>query len=294
MLDLQQLKCFVAVAETGSIARAAEKLHLSASPLSRQIMALESKLDLTLFLREGKRLQLSAQGRRYLPQCQSLLADAQRLAAQARDESKGLSGLLHIGYVDSALFHGVLPQAVQALKAKRPKLRMRLQAMRSAEQFAALRSGDIELGFTHRAPPPDTGLVSRRVAVDRFMLAMRATHSLVRARTLQAKALAKEEFLFLSPKTSPQGHADLVAACRRFGFTPNIQHEVSEPLAAMAWVAHGLGLCLIQAALLPQAPAEVYMRPLPQAFDLGLEIYLTTTTKPSALATQLWQLCPRC
>lgn len=294
MLDLQQLTCFVAVAETGSVARAAEKLHLSASPLSRQIMALETKLGLALFLREGKRLQLSPQGRRYLPQCQSLLAEAERLSTQARDESKGLSGLLTIGYVDSALFHGVLPQAMHALKTKRPKMRMRLQSMRSAEQFAALRCGSIEVGFTHRAAPPDAGLVSRRVATEHFMLAMPTTHALVRPRTLRAKDLAREDFLFLSPQASPHGHAELLAACRRFGFTPNIQHEFSEPLAAMAWVAQGLGLALMQASLQARAPATVHMRALPQSFDQGLDIHLTTTTKPSALAAQLWQLCPPC
>ncbi|MES2581916.1 MAG: LysR family transcriptional regulator [Pseudomonadota bacterium] len=294
MLDLQQLRCFVAVAETGSVARAAERLHLSASPLSRQIMALEHRLGLTLFLREGKRLQLSVSGRRFLPQCQSLLAQAARLEAEARDEAQGVAGQLAIAYVDSALFHGVLPRAVQALKGSRPQLRVRLQALRSAEQFAALRRGDIDIAFTHRAPPDGEGLVSQRVAVDPFMLAMPATHPLVGARTLRARDLAQEDFLWVSPTTSPQGHAELVAACQRLGFTPRIQHEVNEPMAALEWVAQGLGLCVVQAALQARAPAQVHMRPLPPAFGLGLELHLCTTTQPGALAAQLWELCPRC
>lgn len=294
MLDLQQLRCFVAVAETGSVARAAERLHLSASPLSRQVMALEARLGLTLFIREGKRLRLSAPGRRFLPQCQSLLAQAERVALQAREEAQGLSGQLSIGYVDSALFQGVLPRAVQALKARRPKLRIRLQAMRTEEQFVALRGGVIDVGFAHRAPSPETGLASQRVARDSFMLAMPATHALVRVRTLRAKDLAQEDFLCVSPVTSPQGHAELLAACQRFGFTPNIQHEVSEPMAALEWVAQGLGMCVIQTSLHARASAQVHMRPLPHSFNLGLEVHLCTTTRLSAWAARLCKLCPPC
>lgn len=294
MLDLQQLKCFVAVAETGSVARAAEQLHLSASPLSRQIMALEGRLGLTLFLREGKRLQLSASGRRFLPRCQSLLAQIVRMETQAREEAQGVAGQLVTGYVESALFHGVLPRAVQALKASRPRLRVRLQAMRSTEQFAALRRGDIDVAFTHRAPPEGAGLASQRVAIDHFMLAMPVGHALVGARTLRTRDLAQQDFLCVSPTTSPQGHAELLAACQRMGFTPRIQHEVNEPMAALEWVAQGLGLCVLQSALRARAPTQVHMRVLPPAFGLGLEVHLCCTHPPTALAAQLWELCPRC
>lgn len=293
MLDMQQLRCFVAVAETGSVARAAERLHMSASPLSRQIIALEARLGLVLFLRQGKRLQLSASGRRFLSQCQALLAQAAQVEAQARDEAQGLAGLLTIGYVDSALFHGVLPQAVQALKTHRPQLRIALQSMRTDAQFVALGRGDIDAAFTHRAPPTGTGLSSQRVARDAYLLAMPARHPLARVRTLRARDLAAVDFLGVSAATSPQGHAELLAACARFGFTPNIQHAVSEPLAALEWVAQGLGVCVVQSALQARAPkARVHLRPLPPAFGLGLEMHLCTTAAPGALAAQLRVLCP--
>ena len=66
MLDLQQLRYFVAVAETENVGQAAELLHISQSPLSRQVQQLESRLGLTLFAREKKRLKLTPAGREFL------------------------------------------------------------------------------------------------------------------------------------------------------------------------------------------------------------------------------------
>ncbi|MFF1301245.1 LysR family transcriptional regulator, partial [Streptomyces sp. NPDC058296] len=66
MLDLRQLRYFIAVAETEHVGRAAERLHISQSPLSRQIAQLENKLGLTLFERTQQRIRLTRDGAVFL------------------------------------------------------------------------------------------------------------------------------------------------------------------------------------------------------------------------------------
>lgn len=79
MIDLRQLKYFVVVAEEEHVGRAAERLHISQSPLSRQIAQLEERLGLTLFERNQQRIRLTADGQTFLAETRSLLTHANRL-----------------------------------------------------------------------------------------------------------------------------------------------------------------------------------------------------------------------
>lgn len=79
MLDIRQLHYFVAVAEEEHVGRAAERLHISQSPLSRQIAQLEEHLGLTLFERSQQRIRLTTDGRTFLSETQAFLTHAKRL-----------------------------------------------------------------------------------------------------------------------------------------------------------------------------------------------------------------------
>src|SRR5579871_2542780 len=88
-LDLRLLRYFVTVAETEHVGRAAIRLGLSQSPLSRQLRQLETRLGLSLFVRESRRIRLSDAGERLLPEAMKLLKDATRLVRWAERLSRG-------------------------------------------------------------------------------------------------------------------------------------------------------------------------------------------------------------
>ncbi|MBO8044304.1 LysR family transcriptional regulator, partial [Pseudomonas aeruginosa] len=111
MLDLRQLRYFVAVAEDEHVGRAAERLHISQSPLSRQIAQLEERLELQLFERSQQRIRLTADGRTFLAEARALLTHANRLESLARRLGRGDEGGLCIGYLEYAMHSGVLPTA---------------------------------------------------------------------------------------------------------------------------------------------------------------------------------------
>lgn len=89
MIDLRQLKYFVVVAEEEHVGRAAERLHISQSPLSRQIAQLEERLGLTLFERNQQRIRLTADGQTFLAETRSLLTHANRLESLGKTPGTG-------------------------------------------------------------------------------------------------------------------------------------------------------------------------------------------------------------
>lgn len=89
MIDLRQLKYFVVVAEEEHVGRAAERLHISQSPLSRQIAQLEERLGLTLFERNQQRIRLTADGQTFLAETRSLLTHANRTESLGKRTGQG-------------------------------------------------------------------------------------------------------------------------------------------------------------------------------------------------------------
>lgn len=264
MLDIRQLQYFVAVAEEEHVGRAAERLHISQSPLSRQIAQLEDKLGLTLFERNAQRIRLTRDGRTFLAETQAFLTHGNRLEALARRLGRGDEGGLCIGYIENAMHSGVLPDGLRALRLSRPAVHVALYNMHSAEQVEGLRQRSLDIALLCEPPlPGDPDLDCAQVLSDPMLLAMPETHALASKETLTPEDLAGQEWIAVLHKESALKHDNFVAACARAGFTPDIRMEATEPLTALGLVAAGLGMAMIQHSLRQHAPAGVVLRALP-------------------------------
>lgn len=281
MLDLQQLRYFIAVAETENVGQAAELLHISQSPLSRQVQALEARLGLTLFVREKKRLRLSAAGREFLSEARALLAHAERVQQRASDAAAGQVGTLVVGYVAGAVHAGVLGAALQAFQRGAEGVRLQLRSLRSAEQFVALQRGEIDVGYTYSAPSPELGLHSMQVADEAFMLAVPEGYALPDVAALHGAP-------FIAP-LSWQAREEMLSACAAMGWVPDVRFEAADPTAALGLVQAGVGLALVQASLARHAPAGVRVLALPPQFGWRVRIHCVRAAGPTALA-QRWLL----
>jgi DNA-binding transcriptional LysR family regulator len=264
MLDIRQLNYFVAVAEDEHVGRAAEKLHISQSPLSRQIAQLEERLGLTLFERSQQRIRLTADGQTFLAETRAFLTHANRLESLARRLGRGEEGGLCIGYIENAIHAGVLPDALRGLRSSRPQIHIALYNMHSAEQLEGLRQRSLDIaliGEPPRADDPD--LAAAMVLDDPMLLALPAQHPLAQQSHITPADLAGQEWIALFHKASPLQHDQFVAACAQSGFTPNIRMEATEPLTALGLVAAGLGMAMVQKSVRHNAPAGVVLRDLP-------------------------------
>lgn len=272
MLDLRLLRYFVAVAETENVGRAAERLHISQSPLSRQLIGFEAQIGLALFERSRKRLRLTREGRDFLAQARALIASAEELEAFARRMGRGEAGKLDIGYVQGAIDSGVLPTLLRKISGENRAIEFELKSLRSAGQIELLRKRQLDCAFVYTAPVPgDEDIDHRLVLTDDLLLAIAENHPLGQGEITPAR-LDGMPWIALPQKLSPSTRERFLATCGRLGFRPDIRFEANEPSVVLGLVSAELGAALVQRSAARMAPAGVRLIPLPW-FPMSVSIY---------------------
>ncbi|GAA4843079.1 LysR substrate-binding domain-containing protein [Saccharopolyspora rosea] len=264
MLDLRQLRYFVAVAETEHVGQAAERLHISQSPLSRQIAQLEKNLGLTLFERGQQRIRLTRDGQVFLAESRALLRHADRLESLGRRLGRGEEGGLCIGYVADAIHTGILPGALRALRDAQPDVHIALYNLAPAAQFEGLRQRSLDIALVHEPPSADDAdLLAAPLFQDPLLLALPAGHPLADQEEITPGDLDGRPWIAVENAQDPAWRDTFVASCTAAGFTPDIRLDAAEPLTALGLVASGLGLALVQKSMAGATTEEVAVRELP-------------------------------
>jgi len=262
MIDIRQLRYFVAVAEEEHVGRAAERLHISQSPLSRQIAQLEERLGLTLFERSQQRIRLTRDGQTFLAETRALLTHASRLESLGKRLGRGEEGGLCIGYSENAMHAGVLPNALRVLRVDRPNVHVALYNLSSTEQLEGLRQRSLDIALVSEPPSDDDpDLLGFQVLDDPMLLALPEQHPLARHTALRPEDLADQEWIGVQSRQGANN--EFVSACIRAGFTPDVRMQATEPFTALGLVASGLGIAMIQKGLSHNAPPGVTLREVP-------------------------------
>src|SRR3954454_24158870 len=115
-MDLRHLRYFIAVAEEGHITRAAERLGMQQPPLSQRIKAIERELDVQLFRRKARGVELTEAGRALLEDARAILRHLDRALETTRRTGRGEQGRLCIGIAPTALFHPFVPRVIRAFR----------------------------------------------------------------------------------------------------------------------------------------------------------------------------------
>lgn len=289
MLELRQLRYFIAVAEAEHVGRAAERLAISQPPLSRQIQALEAQLGLALFTRERRRLRLTRAGQDFLTQARALLAQAAELEQGARRAGQGAQGRLSLGVVEGALQAGLVQQDLRRLAERAPAVCADMRSLRSAAIADGLRRGELDAGYAYQPPPQDDPLLASALRLhEPFVLALPADHALARRRGRQPLAPARLEgasFVALPAASHGAARAAWLAGCQAGGFTPDVRYEAAELSAALSLVAAGLGLALVQASCRHRAPPGIVFAELPW-LPMHLALHLLWRRSPAGAAAQ--------
>jgi DNA-binding transcriptional LysR family regulator len=261
-MELRHLRYFVAVAEALSFTKAAANLRLAQPSLTRQVRNLEEEIGVRLLDRANKRVTLTDNGRQFLYAAGKVLALCAESVAAVQRLDRGESAQLDIGYVAN-IHYGLLPATLGAFRKLRPRVALNLFDLSSAEQFQALESRKIDLGFVGVRPErPSADLHSECVAHDTMLVALPVRHPLARKAKVKLADLAPLFFIGMSAKTHPGAREWLLATCESAGFTGNILQEADAEPTAIKFVADGLGVSFMPEQVTSLPHEGVVFRPL--------------------------------
>ncbi len=240
-MELRHLRYFVAVAEAENFRRAAEKLHVSQSPLSRQVQQLSAEIGVELFEPAGRGVKLTLAGRTLLDRAKAILSSVDIAVGEAREATTGKIGTIAIGFGPGAAYAGALSTIVATFRERQPRVSLKLLPMTSTEQWEALRIGEIAFAYGTYAPD-DASLRSLVLARTRIGVLLPGDHRLVKKAKLKVEDLANESILMGPRRLHPRLHDDIISAVRARGVVLNLAPEVLDREALWTLVASGLGL----------------------------------------------------
>jgi DNA-binding transcriptional LysR family regulator len=263
VLDLRRLRYFVAVAESRSFSRAAERLLVAQSAVSRQVGLLERELGVRLLERSTHEVQLTAAGTFLLERGTDLLRDADAVWEQARDFAAGARGRLTIGYSTSTGYE-TAPSLIRAARAALPDVTIDAALLPSVELGDAVASRVVELALV-RCPPERPELCSTVVRRERLGVILRAGHPWAARPAVDLGELAGQPLLLHERAANPR-HFDLIAgACRAAGFEPALVAPSAPFDPGFAAVADGTAMGIVGESARQGLPAGVAYVPLAAA-----------------------------
>jgi DNA-binding transcriptional LysR family regulator len=288
-MELRHLRYFVTVAEEGHITRAAERLGIQQPPLSQQIRALESELQVQLFRRKPRGVELTQAGHVLLAQAQSILQQVEHAVGAARGTARGEAGRVGLGFTSSASFHPLVPRLIRQYREAHPLVALSLEESGTGELVNALREERLDAAFVRSPIGSAPGIAVHAVLEEAMVAALPAAHALAArgaAKALALEALAVETFILYRRPLGPGLYDAIIAACQRAGFSPTIGQEAPRMLATLSLVAAGLGVTLVPASMRWLRVHGVAYRSLDPAAGLVAPLNLAYRRTESSAAAQ--------
>ncbi|RJF92433.1 LysR family transcriptional regulator [Noviherbaspirillum saxi] len=254
-MELRHLRYFVVVAEEGHFTRAAQRLSMQQPPLSQQIRALEQELGFDLFRRHPKGAELTAGGVVFLQEAKAILDGVEQGAARAARAASGSAGNISVGFTSSAAAHPIIPQIMRSYRAAWPGVTLEFREGNAAELTDALSAATLDIAFLRLPVSQPPGIHFKRLLEEEMLLVLPVGHPLLRKHTgrsmptISLKSLKDEQFILVRRRGAPGMYSNLIDACVRAGFTPNITVEVERMLTNISLVAAGAGISAVPASM---------------------------------------------
>lgn len=283
-ITLRQLRAFVAVADTGSFARAAERLHVSPSGLSMLVRELEHQLDLSVFFRSTRQVRLTDAGAEFLPLARKALEDLESAVAASRSLAQIRRGRVSIA-ASVVAAATLLPWALQSFAQRYPGIQCVVRDGYEEAIRDQVRRGEVDLGVGTLLED-DVGLDEQMLFQDHLVAVLPDGHPLLDRGVVGWKELASYPLVALSPQSPSRQLANSAFAAAGVSVAPAYEASFSSTIISM--VAAGLGVAALpvnvrQVSRRVQVHTRLLVRPTVKR-RLGVFSRSDATLSPAAAA----------
>lgn len=240
MIELRHLRYFIAVAEELNFRRAAERVHIDQTPLSRTIRDLEERLGVTLFVRMPRRLQLTPAGGKLLEQARRLFIRLERTKRLVRETDARHREPLRVG-VDDSTAQPKLAECLAQWQEVAPDIPVELTEMRTTELLAALRSEEVDVGFSFGLPD-DEAIAQQPAWASPIVALLPLAHELARREMISLAELLSFPAIACDAAYHPGLYRQMEEILERYALHPTIAGEARSLTGYLTRVAAGLGV----------------------------------------------------
>lgn len=246
-MELRHLRYFQAVAEELNYRKAAERLFISQPGLSRQIKQLEELLDVQLFERDKKHVELTVAGAYLKDEVDFVINHLESTKNQLKLIDSGKVGELRIGFLGSAS-NQILPDLLTRLNSEQPLITTSLEELSNSVQVEMIQKDKLDMGFVRLASVPDE-LVMKPVLRDSFSLVVPESHPIRNQDFKSVSQFSDDSFILFSSDYSNYYYEQILSICKDSGFSPKIRHKSVHALTIFRLVENGLGVAIIPGSL---------------------------------------------
>jgi len=250
-MELRHLRYFIAVAEEMNIHRAAERLHISQPPLSLTIKQLEEELEVKLFDRVGRHIEITRAGEFFLERAQAILGKVEKAKIEAKHIHEGKSGTIKLNFISSAVT-GILQSIVSNQREHHPDLNLEIQQSTTSKIFDDLLNEEIDVGIIRLPMRLPDGVQAITLTNESWFVAINTDHPLSKKERIDVSELAGEPMIFNPRWNAPIAYDNMVEYFQERGVEPNIIQEATEQMTIAGLVASNIGIGVV-----PQCMAQI-------------------------------------
>jgi DNA-binding transcriptional LysR family regulator len=240
-MDLRQLEIIRAIAETGSFTAAGERLHVSQSAISRQILLLEDELGETVFHRIGRRIRITPAGESLVQLSNRVFRDLQETVSAISETQETIRGTLRlVGGMTVCLY--VFPTLLSEIRRVHPQLELKITVGSTERSIAMLRSGAADLGLL-TLPIDAADLISVPVLREELLVVSYPSHPFARRRTVEPEELNRQPFILFESGSITRRLVNEFFT--REGIDADVVMETENVEIIKAMVRTGLGIGIV-------------------------------------------------
>lgn len=239
-MDIKQLIYFLAIAEEGSITRAANRLHMAQPPLSKQLKMLEDELEVKLIERNTRNLKITDAGKRLKYRAKQIIELTETTIKELKDYDEGSRGTLRIGTLAST-GDAILPARIFNFNQLYPNISFQINHSSTPEILDMLTKGLIDIGIVRT--PIDTEYYDSILLPEEPMVAVTGGTPFWKQNepSITLLDLAEEPLLVHNRYENM-----ITQACRNNGFEPNILGKLDDTKSILLWAKLGIGTAIVQ------------------------------------------------